>query len=59
MYVECQNALQAAYDIVREEYSMEKYDKPMDALSDEERADVLRAVPIRISEAETKNRPAR
>ena len=59
MYVECQNALQAAYDIVREEYSMEKYNKPLDALSDEERAEVLRAVPIRISEAETKNRPAR
>ncbi|MBR4568336.1 MAG: M56 family metallopeptidase [Bacteroidales bacterium] len=59
MYVECQNALQAAYDIVREEYSMEKYDKPLDALSSEEHADVLRAVPVRIFEAETKNRPAR
>ena len=58
-YVECQNALQTAYDIVREEYSMEKYDKPLDALSSEEHADVLRAVPVRIFEAETKNRPAR
>ena len=58
-YVECQNALQTAYDIVREEYSMEKYDKPLDALSSEERAEVLRAVPVRILEAETKNRPAR
>ncbi|MBR4478396.1 MAG: M56 family metallopeptidase [Bacteroidales bacterium] len=58
-YVECQNALQTAYDIVREEYSMEKYDKSLDALSSEEHADVLRAVPVRIFEAETKNRPAR
>ena len=58
-YVECQNALQTAYDIVREEYSMEKYDKPLDALSSEEHADVLRAVPVRIFEAETKIRPAR
>ena len=57
-YMEYQEALLTAYDIVREEYSMQTYNKPLDTLSDEERAAVLRAVPRNISEAETTNRPA-
>ena len=57
-YMDYQNALLAAYNTVRDEYSMEMYDKPLEALSDEERAAVLRAVPVNIYEAETKNRPA-
>ena len=57
-FLEYQNALVSAYDIVREEYAMDAYSKPLDALSDEERASVLKAVPLNIYEAETKNRPA-
>jgi biopolymer transport protein ExbD len=57
-YMEYQEALLTAYDIVREEYSMQMYNKPLDTLSDEERAAVFRAVPRSISEAETTNRPA-
>jgi hypothetical protein len=56
--MEYQEALLTAYDIVREEYSMQMYNKPLDTLSDEERAAVFRAVPRSISEAETTNRPA-
>ena len=55
-YIDYQEALLDAYNTVREEYSMKTYKKPMDALSDEERASVLRAVPVSISEAETTNR---
>ena len=55
-YTEYQEALLTAYNIVREEYSMETYNKSLDALSDDERAAVLRAVPVSISEAETTNR---
>ena len=57
-YMDYQNAMLSAYNTVRDEYSMEMYNKPLEALSDEERATVLRAVPINIYEAETKNRPA-
>ena len=57
-YLEYQNALASAYDLVRDEYAMDVYSKPLDALSDEERASVLKAVPLNIYEAETKNRPA-
>ena len=57
-YMDYQNAMLSAYNTVRDEYSMEMYNKPLEALSDEERAAVLRAVPINIYEAETKNRPA-
>ena len=57
-YLECQNALASAYDLVREEYSMNAFNKPMATLSDEERASVLKAIPLNIYEAETKNRPA-
>ena len=54
-YVEYQDALVTAYNIVREEYAMETFNKSLDALSDEERADVFHAVPLNISEAELKN----
>ena len=54
-YVEYQDALVTAYNIVREEYAMETFNKALDALSDEERADVFHAVPLNISEAELKN----
>ena len=58
-FMEYQEALLAAYNIVREEYSMNTFNRSMDELSDEERASVLKAVPVSISEAETTNRPAR
>jgi biopolymer transport protein ExbD len=58
-FIECQNALLAAFNTVREEYSMNTFNKPMDALSDDEHASVLRSVPINISEAEAKNVPSR
>ena len=59
IFLDIQNALVAAYNTAREEYSMDTFNKPMDALSEEERAAVLKAVPLNIYEAETKNRPAR
>ena len=58
-FMEYQEALLSAYNIVREEYSMNTFNKPMDALTDDERASVLKTVPVSISEAETTNRPAR
>ena len=58
-FIECQNALLAAFNTVREEYSMNTFNKPMDDLSDDEYASVLRAVPVSIYDAETKNSPAR
>ena len=54
-YVAYQDALVSAYNVVREEYAMETFNKSLDALSDEERAAVLSAVPVNIYEAETKN----
>jgi biopolymer transport protein ExbD len=57
IYLEYQSALVSAYNTVREEYSMETYNKPMDALSEEERAAVLKAVPLAIYEAELTKRP--
>ena len=58
-FLEYQNALVSAYDLVRGEYAMDLYSKPLDALSEQELAAVLKKVPLNIYEAETKNRPAR
>ena len=58
-FLEYQNALVSAYDLVRGEYAMDVYSKPLDALSEQEFAAVLKKVPLNIYEAETKNRPAR
>ena len=58
-FLEYQNALVSAYDLVRGEYAMDVYSKPLDALSEQELAAVLKKVPLNIYEAETKNRPAR
>ena len=58
-FLEYQNALVSAYDLVREEYAMDVYSKPLDALSEQELAAVMKKVPLNIYEAETKNRPAR
>ena len=38
---------------------MDLYSKPLDALSEQELAAVMKKVPLNIYEAETKNRPAR
>ena len=58
-FLEYQNALVSAYDLVRGEYAMDVYSKPLDALSEQELAAVLKKVPLNIYEAETKNSPAR
>ncbi|MBO4917985.1 MAG: hypothetical protein J5374_08935 [Bacteroidales bacterium] len=58
-FLEYQNALVSAYDLVRGEYAMDVYSKPLDALSEQELTAVLKKVPLNIYEAETKNRTAR
>lgn len=52
LYVQIQNALDKAYIAVRDNYSLEKFGKPLNALSQEELDKVLSAIPKRISEVE-------
>lgn len=52
LYVQIQNALDKAYIAVRDKYSLEKFGKPLNALSQEELDKVLSAIPKRISEPE-------
>lgn len=52
LYVQIQNALDKAYIAVRDKYSLEKFGKPLNALSQEELDKVLSAIPKRISEVE-------
>jgi biopolymer transport protein ExbD len=54
MYIQVQNEVKAAYRELREEYSMKKFNKPFDKLSDEEAAKVRDEYPLKISEAEPK-----
>lgn len=56
MYIDVQNELVAAYNIVRDNLSMRMFQKPMAELTDENDLDAIRAaIPQRISEAEPKN----
>lgn len=51
LYVQLQNELSRAYDDVRNDVSMQKFGRPMSELGAVEQQMVMRAVPIRISEA--------
>lgn len=54
-YIEVQNALVAAYDEVRDDFSMSKKGKKFVDLSEEEQKEVQKIFPQKISEAEPKN----
>jgi len=55
-YIEVQNELVAAYNEVRNDLSMQMFQKPLKELSNEKDVDAIRdAIPQRISEAEPKN----
>ena len=54
-YIEVQNALVAAYDEIRDDFSMQKRGKKFADLSEEEQKEVQKIFPQKISEAEPKN----
>jgi biopolymer transport protein ExbD len=54
-YIEVQNELTAAYNEVRDEFSMERFGKKYSLLTAEQADAVRKAIPQRISEAEPKN----
>jgi len=55
MYIEVQNELVAAYNEVRDEFSVQNFGKRFDDLSEDQSKAVKKAIPQRISEAEPKN----
>ncbi|MBQ4279185.1 MAG: biopolymer transporter ExbD [Rikenellaceae bacterium] len=55
MYIRVQNELTRAFNELRDEVSMAKFNKKFMELSDEQRDAVQKAVPLRISEAEPRN----
>lgn len=54
-YIEVQNALVAAYDEIRDEFSMQKRGKKFADLTEDEQKEVQKIFPQKISEAEPKN----
>ncbi|MBR5208529.1 MAG: biopolymer transporter ExbD [Paludibacteraceae bacterium] len=54
-YLDVQNALVAAYDEIRDDFSMQKRGKKFAELSEEEQKEVQKIFPQKISEAEPKN----
>ncbi|MBQ0082734.1 MAG: biopolymer transporter ExbD [Paludibacteraceae bacterium] len=54
-YIDVQNALVAAYNEVRDEYSRQKWGVPYSQLSDDNQSAVQKIFPQKISEAEPKN----
>jgi biopolymer transport protein ExbD len=58
-YVEVQNELVAAYNEVRNEYSIHKFGKKYDDLNEEQQKGVQKVYPQKISEAEPKNYAAK
>ncbi len=54
-YIEVQNALVAAYDEIRDDFSMQKRGKKFADLSEDEQKEVQKIYPQKISEAEPKN----
>ena len=54
-YLDVQNALVAAYDEIRDDFSMQKRGKKFADLSEEEQKEVQKIFPQKISEAEPKN----
>ena len=54
-YIEVQNALVAAYDEIRDDFSMQKRGKKFVDLTEDEQKEVQKIYPQKISEAEPKN----
>lgn len=54
-YIEVQNALVAAYDEIRDDFSMQKRGKKFADLTEDEQKEVQKIYPQKISEAEPKN----
>ncbi len=52
MYIQVQNELTAAYNEIRDEYAMQRYGKPYDALPKRLQKEVRKLFPMKISEAE-------
>ncbi len=55
IYIEVQNELVAAFNELRDEYSMRKFSKKYEDLAEEQQKAVKTAIPQAISEAEPKN----
>lgn len=55
IYIAVQNELVAAFNELRDEYSMRKFSKKFDDLDEEQQEAVQAAIPLAISEAEPKN----
>lgn len=54
-FFSAQKQMKEAVDFVRNEFSMERFGKPLDKLSDKERNIIMDELPLRISELEAKN----
>lgn len=52
LYVQIQKAIDEAYYTVRDKYARETFGKPLKDLTQDERAKVLTAIPMRLAEAE-------
>ena len=52
LYVQIQKAIDEAYYTVRDKYARETFGKPLNDLTQDERAKVLTAIPLRLTEAE-------
>lgn len=52
LYVQIQKAIDKAYYTVRDKYARETFGKPLNDLTQDERAKVLTAIPMRLAEAE-------
>ncbi|MBR6656251.1 MAG: biopolymer transporter ExbD [Alistipes sp.] len=55
-YIEVQNALTRAYNEVRDDLAMSKFGKPMKDLDEAERKVITKAIPMKISEAEPRQK---
>ena len=55
IYIEVQNELVAAFNELRDEYSMRKFSKEYEDLTEEQQTAIKTAIPQAISEAEPKN----
>lgn len=56
-YIEMQRAVVRAFDEIRDEVAAQWFGEPFGALTDPDREVVMRAVPLKISEAEPRNLP--
>lgn len=55
VYIQVQNELTRAFNEAKNELSLKTFDRPYTEITDEQRAAMNKAVPVRISEAEPRN----